>query len=1134
MEHKFSFDQLYLNRLKFDPSLKKMRLSFFVYRFRVIILMIALISVWGLYSFFKLPRESEPEVKIPIAVVSTVFPGAAPTDVEELITKKIETKISGISGIDTITSSSANSISSVVVQFNADQNIDDSIRKVRDAVSNIKNELPDSANDPVVNEVSLDDYPIMSLAISGPYDEFTLYDYAKDIKDELEKIPGVREIGIAGGNQREIKINYSPEKLNYYGISLAQANGAIQAANISVPSGNFDGSVYVYPVRVDGRVYNAQELQNLPVGNVSGSLIFLKDIASVRETSIEKTKISRISSAGQEPQNAVTLSVIKRTGGNIINTADEIEKSLDVFTKNIPGLEYDVIHNEAKFIEEDFNHLTRDFVITLSLVMGVLFLLIGLKEAFVAGLAIPLVFFITFGVMDLTGITLNFLSMFSLLLSLGLIVDDAIVVVSATKQYMRTGKFTPEEAVLLVLNDFKIVLTTTTLTTVWAFLPLLFAGGIMGQFLKSIPITVSVTLIASLAIALMVNHPLAAILERVRLTKNFFFFYCAALVGLAAIMLFQKNIFFAAGGLIILAAAGLLVYWYEKGGKAAIERNGVLVKMEAKNDDLVKEKMRGQENGNAKSISGRLLHGIINLNAILPLYEKYLVKLVDNSRLRKLFFAGITALFAVAAVLPILGVVKSEFFPADDYGFVYINIETPIGYKLSQTDSAVKSVEEKLLKYEEIDNFSTTVGSALSAMSMSGSGGSNKGSIIVNLIDKSKRSVKSYEFEETLRRDLAGIPNAKVTIVSFRGGPPGGSAFEARISGSNTSELQKIANDLKPMLQAIPGTVNAEISLKDSVPQYTFKLDQTKLAQNGLTAAYAGSILRTAISGTETTTILRDGEDIKVIAQFDPDLIPDLAAVQNLQIASPAGQTVYLKDIADISLDPSVENIRRVDQKRTALLTADITAYTTSEAVLADFEKKIASYKIPDGYEIAYGGATEIYAESVVSIIEAMGLAFVLIIATMVIQFNSFAKTAIVLITVPLALIGVFFGLAFLNIPLSFPGLVGILALFGIVVKNAIILIDKMNLNLSHGINFRDAVIDACKSRFEAIFITSFCTIIGIIPITLSSTTWQALGATIICGLSVSSFFTLFMVPALFISFVKDENSPDQNPPLRF
>jgi len=1123
MEPKSS-DHLYLDRLKFNPDLKKMWLSFFVYKFRIIILLISLVSIWGVYSFTKLPRESNPEVKIPIAVVSTVFPGASPADVEELVTKKVESKISGIQGITSLTSTSANSISSVVVEFDPKQDLEDSIRKVRDAVVNISSSLPDDANEPQVREISFDDTPILTVALSGPYDGFTLYDYAQDVKDELEKISGIREVQITGGDQREIEVAYDPGKLAHYGITLDQANNAIKNANIAIPSGNFEGQTYVYPLRVDGRVYDAAQIGNIPVSaNGTGSLIQIKDLALIRETAIKKTMYSRIAATGQAPQNAVTVSVIKRTGGNIIETVSKAKDSLNAYVNSIPGLDYRITYDEAKYIQEDFDQLQHDFILTLFLVIGILFLLIGLKEAFVAGLAIPLVFFITFGVMDMTGITLNFLSTFSLLLSLGLIVDDAIVVVSATKQYMRTGKFTPEEAILLVLKDFRVVLTTTTFTTVWAFLPLLFSTGIMGEFLKSIPITISVTLIASLAIALMVNHPLAAILERVRFTKGFFFLYSAVLFALAAIMFSQNNLALDIGGAVILAALGLMVYWYEKGGKHALEKNKILVLAETKNDDLIKERLRAHAGVSKNNTKSKLLHGIINLNAALPLYEKFLSKLIINSKLRRNFLLAMLVLFIAAVSLPIFGIVKSEFFPADDFGYMYINIEAPTGYRLEQTDKIVSEVENRLLKYKEIDNFSTAVGALVSTSGMGGSSSaSDKASITINLVDKSERQLKSYELEEILRKEFSNIKDAEVTVVSLRGGPPSGSAFQAQISGPDLQELQTIVGGLKPILDSIPGVVNSAISLKESSPEYTFTVDHAKLAENKLSAAYVGSVLRTAVSGAEITTVLRENKEIKVIARFGETSLPNLESVQNLTLVNPQGQTVFLKDIAAIALKPSVEKISRIDQKRTVLLTSDITAQTTSNEVLAKFQEKLAaSYKLPADYQITYGGANETNAESVQSIIAAMGLAFLLIIATMIVQFNSFIKAMIVLITLPLALIGVFFGMALLGVPLSFPGLIGILALFGIVVKNAIILIDKINLNLASGIEFNESIIDAGKTRFEAIFITSFCTIIGIVPITLSAVTWQALGVAIIAGLSISSFFTLFVIPSLFASFVK-------------
>jgi HAE1 family hydrophobic/amphiphilic exporter-1 len=384
--------------------------------------------------------------------------------------------------------------------------------------------------------------------------------------------------------------------------------------------------------------------------------------------------------------------------------------------------------------------------------------------------------------------------------------------------------------------------------------------------------------------------------------------------------------------------------------------------------------------------------------------------------------------------------------------------------------------------------------------------------------------MKSYVLSEKINKEMADIFEAKVSAEAPRGGPPSGAAFEARVSGNDLAMLDKIVHDLEPILASVDGVVSTDISLKETMPEYTFKLDQAKMNEYRLSSAYVGSTLRTAISGTEVTTVLRDNKEIKIIAKFDEKKIPDLISIQNTQILNPLGNAVYLKDIADIELIPSVNAITHVDQKRTVLLSASIGAKTSSNQVVADFTKKVAKeYVMPQGYSIIYGGENEQNTESVMSIIRAMFLAALLIISTLVIQFNSFRKTIIVLVTVPLALIGVFFGMALLNVTLSFPGLIGILALFGIVVKNAIILIDKMNLNIKFGIPFVEAIIDAGKSRLEAITITSISTIFGILPITLSNETWTALGSVVIFGLLLSSFLTLFAVPLLYVMLIKPE-----------
>lgn len=1128
MQENQSSDSKYLERLTFRPELRQTWLNFFVTNFRVVVLLIVLISAWGLYAFFNLPRESNPEVKIPIAVVTTVYPGASPADVEQFVTKKIETELSGLKDLDKITSNSYNSLSSITVQFDAKADIQSSIQALKDAVDKAKPNISTDAKEPIVTEVSLDDMPIWTVSITGPYDGFTLRRYAEDIQTELEKISGVREIQISGGDVKEFEVAYRPDALLFYGLNVSGANNAIMAMNVAVPSGNFETGKLVVPIRTDTDIDTVADVANIPVAHgPGGSAVLLKDVANVSERAVKKTSYSRLSIYGSQPQNSVTLSLVKRQGASVLDTVDKAHETVeDMVSKLPPGITFNVGLDMAKQVRTDFNELSRDFLLTVFLVFFILFIIVGLKEAFVAGLAVPMVFFITFGSLQMLGISLNFLSLFSLILALGLLVDDAIVVVSATKQYLNTGKFTPEEAVLLVLNDFKMVLTTTTLATVWAFVPLLFATGIIGQYLKSIPVTVSITLVASLLVALMINHPLAAVLERIRLTRKFFFILESVIIVIAAALFYAGGILAYIVGIILLLIEGYLIWWYEKGGRQKMDRNKILTEAEWEDDELIKAKLRSQGSREHESFSVKIIHGLVDFHRFLPAYERSFKHYILDKKRRKWVIWSVIGVFVLSVALIPLGLVKSVFFPVQDSDYVFVDMRAPVGTNLTQTDLLVKPVEKKLLAYPEIANMDTSIGRASSNSGSFGAGagnGSNIASIAIVLKDKAERDVKSYEFADILRKDLSSIKGLEINVSTLAGGPPSGAAFEAHIRGDDLDTLTAIVNDLKPILSDIPGVVNVNVSEKESVPQYTFKLEPVALEQHDLNAASIGATLRTAISGLEITKIIEGEKEINVVATFDQRSIPNLAAIQDLRVLNNRNQPVFLKDVSKVELLPTVDVITRVDQKRNMVLSAGTDSSTNGQAVLAEFEKKIASYDMPAGYDIVYGGENEQNAESVASVLRAMIIALVLIVSTLIIQFNSFRKAVIVLVSIPLALIGVFIGMAIFNVPLSFPGLIGILALFGIVVKNAIILVDKINLNLKSGLKFEDAIADAGKSRLEAIFITSICTIIGILPVTLSNELWRSLGGAIIFGLTLSSFLTLYIVPAFFLVFVKDQ-----------
>ena len=1123
-ENEINTDHLYIEGLKFDQNLRQGFLYFFVKNIKVVFLLIMLVSMFGAYSFLALPRESNPEVKIPIAVVSAVYPGVSPADIEELITKKIETKIAGVKGIKTITSNSANSVSAITVEFESDQDVDDAIRRLRDQVNLTKGDLPEDANDPVVTEISLDDSPIWTFTITGPYDGFALREIGDDLKDNLEKIPGVREVRVSGGDEKEFEIAYNPDKLVQYSISAESANQMVAVTNLAIPAGSFDGKEFNYSIRTDSRFFDASALGNIPVLHTEdGAVVYLRDLANVQEKAIKKTTYSRLSANGQKPQDAVTLSVIKKVGRSIPETVEQGQDILDETLKHYPSISATTIIDQSEEIEANFNQLEHDFILTILLVFGVLLLIVGIKEALVAGLAVPLVLFITFGMMLSTGISLNFLSIFSLLLSLGLLVDDAIVLVTATKQYMKTGKFTPEEAVLLVLRDYRTVLLTTTLATVWAFLPLLLSTGIIGEFIKSIPITVSAILMTSLAVALLFNPSLAASLERTKPTRKLYFSLIVALIALGFFSIYLRSYLSITLGVIMLAGVYYLIRFYSKKDLRTIfSQNKKLMDEEWENDDLIKAKLKAKAQNDHETLSGKLMNGFVSLEKITPWYERNLKKLIATKRSRLKTLAVVFAIFVFSASLLATGIVATEFFPVSDENSIDISIEAPIGTNINVVNSLVTEVEERLLNYPEIVSFATVVGGQSGSVMSSGSSqSSHLAQITINLKDKEERDIKSFELASVIRKDVANIKGADITIANPASGPPSGSAFEARINGEDLQVLDKVAHDLKVYLDSIPGVVNSDISLKEAPAEYTFKLDPVRLEFYNLNAAAVGTSLRMAISGTKVATVIRDGKEIDVNATFDPNRMPNLETIENLQIINNQRKPVFLKDVAQIQLTSSVNALTRKNQKRNITLSADVDGETRSTDVLKKFQKSIASdYEMPAGYDIVYGGENEQNTESVMSILRAMVIAFLLIVSTLVIQFNSFKKSFIVLITIPLALIGVFIGLAISRISLSFPGLIGVLALFGIVVKNAIILIDKINLNLKHGIEFNEAIVDAGKSRLEAIFITSICTIMGLIPITLSNDTWKSLGSAVIFGLTISSFLTLFIVPVLFATVI--------------
>ncbi len=1130
-----SSDSLYLSRLRFTKKDRSGIMNYLLNNIRVVALIVIGIFGWGISALFLLPQESSPEVNIPFGIVSVGLPGSSPADVEELILKELEDDIVNLSGVREVTATASNSFGSIAVEFNANEDIDEAIRRLRDAVDRAEADLPEDATDPVVSEVAFENQPIWYMSITGPYDNFTLRQYAEMIEDKLLALSGTSDVLISGGDIEEIRVTIDPLKLEQYGITTNQVLQAVSGNDLTLPLGTIEISGFEYSVRMEANFDNAVTIRTIPVQSADGSIIRVQDVALVTERAANNDVISRFSIAGGEPNNAVRIDVVKKSGASIIELIDDGKAAIEELKKTeFPAdIEIETTFDESEIIRDDVAGLQRDGLFTIILVSIVLFLFVGLKEALIAGLSIPLVFAATFGFMLMFGITINFLSLFSLILSLGLLVDDAIVVVQATKQYLRTGKFTPSQAVLLVFRDFKTLILTTSLTTIFAFAPLLLATGIIGEFIRSIPLTVSLTLISSTTIALLINHPMAAVFETVRPTKGtyktiampFFILFVIALIS--SIVAPSSATLIA---VVVLAVINFVFFFiFHQYLREKLLANEDKLIEEAASAAVMKKRIYDKyiNPENTKKFWNRITSGLVKMDRILPYYDWAICKILKSGFKQVMVLVIAAFLFIGAVFLPASGTLKYEFFASTDFNLIFVDVELPPGTARSETEKVVEQVEEVLLKEPNIANFSTIIGSAgidsSGDFTGSSSSNSNIAQIQLNLYDEDERPepIKSYIYSTELRDKLAHIETGKIEVAELSGGPPTGADFNMQIKGDDLAVLEQQANKYRDIVAEIPGTINENTSLTLSPGEFTFRLKPDQLALRGISAFQVASTLRTAISSSEVMSFLREGDDISVVAEFAEDSIPSIDAIKNLKIINNFGEPVVISEIADVEIGSALNTISRIDQKRVVQVSAVVEEPFLPAEVQKEFEARLAADPLPDGYEASFGGLNETNNESVLSILQAMALAFALIVATMIVQFNSFRKAILVLATIPLAITGVFYGLTAVGLPLSFPALIGILALFGIVVKNAIILVEKINQNIRVGIEFRDAIIDAAKARMEAIFLTTISTVIGMIPITFRDETWTGLGASLIFGLIASTMLTLIVLPTLYYMIFK-------------
>lgn len=1005
------------------------------------LLMLALIAL-GAYSVLLIPKESSPEIIIPIGIVSTVLPGASPSDIEELVTNKLESSISNIDGINKINSTSRESVSVITAEFDANADVDKSIQELKDAVDQVKGELPSDASEPSVTEVNFADQPILVLSISSDLPPIEFTKLGEELRDSFTSVSGVSKVVVEGTRAREVQVIVDQTALFAYGVSLSQIQGALSGANMTVPVGTIATAGIEYSVRLEGKINEISDIENIPLGQAGGVPVYIRDVAKVQNNVVKETTISRVSVDGAPSENAMTLSIYKRSGMDVTVMSNAVHEKLSAM-RTEGGLLADskvlVVFDFGEDVKEELGELIRVGLETVFLVVLCLLLTIGWRESLVAALSIPLSFVIAFIGLYASGNTINFISLFALILAIGILVDSGIVITEAIHTRMRTlGD--PNKAARAALKEYAWPLIGGTMTTVAVFAPLFFLSGIVGKFIASIPFTIIFVLLASIFVAL---------------------------------------------GLVPLIA----IY---------------LTKHSSSNRF---EEMQEEYTHKAQAW-----------------YRKKLIAFLKNTKGQRIFIWGLVISLILTLTLPFTGLLTVVFFPTEDVGYVFVEIETKQGTPVATTDLAARAVEEILYEKEYVKSFTSTVGSG-SAFTGGGNAGGKFGNFTLTLKDDRKES--SAEVASDLRASFAVIKDAEVTITEQATGPSAGAPVFIKFIGDDLDSLAIATQSAAKLLESIEGTRDVVTSTGDNATELVISVDRAKAVAAGVNPLSVGEVLRGAVFGITATTITENGTDVDIVVKLgidptaaDQSQTPQvtLDTLRNLSVTTATGQSVLLASILKEELAPASISISHEDEERVETVSSYTEPTVTPAQIVALFQARESEIEMPEGVRISYGGD----AEDINRSFSEMGLAFigglVLMLAILVLSFNSIRYSLYLLSAVPLSLIGVIIGLTLTGQSLSFTSILGVIALAGVIINHAIILMDSMIHERAAQIDkdLIEVVADSAVSRFRPIVLTTITTVVGMIPLSTISDFWSPLAFAIMFGLSFAMILTLVLVPTLF------------------
>ena len=1080
--------------------------------------------VLGLTSLGRMPVDLYPDIEFPYVTVVASYPGAGPEEIETLVTKPIEDAVSTISGVKNVTSNSQEGLSVVSVEFYLGTNLDTAANDVREKVDAAGFELPQDMEPPVIEKFSLSSIPVISFALYSPRPSKELRRIADDVvRDRLGRLKGVGSVGVSGGDIREILVAVDRDQLEAYALGVDQVVQALTLGNLNLPSGNVEEGRREYAVRAVGEFASPQEVRELQLMTPSGKAISLSDVADVQDTVAERKQYARV-----DGSESVTVTVLKQSGANTVDVADAVRgevmkltgQTLDYRGYEVKGAKRKkgtlpsditarITMDQSTFVRDALSDLFHHMLFGALLAVLVVFVFLhNLRGTVIVALAIPTSIIAAFTPLHFFGFTLNQMTMLALSVSVGVLVDDSIVVIENIYRHLRMGE-KPKDAALNGRTEIGLAAITITLVDVVVFVPIAFMGGIVGQFFRQFGITVAMVTLFSLFVAFTVTPMISS-------------------------------------------------RWYREEDVVPVDEPGESGEGRGSQDPPIPSSHRtlgffrlfdrgygrfrnGYRHLLAWALDHRLstiLVGVIALLASLGISTGGTVLLIFQILIGALVVLGLvgagrggrTPVLAAGIVgLLIITVFRAnlgfEFFPSVDQGHINVSVELPAGASLEATNDVVSKIEQYVLekkRFPEVDSVFATVGSGSSGVFGGGATGASYGSLTIVLVDKLKRTRSDTDVVASLDEFTRTIPGA--TIKAATGGGMGGggeSPITIELSGTDMGEMLRVVRQVQSRVAKVEGTLNADITWKVGKPEVRAQVDRYRAADRGVTTAQVARALRTSLEG-DTTAKYREGSqqyDIRVRLQ-DIDR-KSVREVGSLMVAYNRGP-VYLSDIADVSLGVGPTKIDRKNRQRMVAVTADLKKGYPQGNVVQQIQKEIAD--VPTGnVAVFFGGESEMMRESFGYMVVALGLSIVLIYILQAALFEGYLSPFVIMFGLPLALVGALLAIVIAGKTLSIITMIGIIMLMGLVGKNSILLVDYTNTLRARGMGMREALLEAGPTRLRPVIMTSLSLIFGLLPVALARAhggeVRAPMGVAVIGGMLLSTLLALVMIPVLYTLF---------------